>query len=135
MYKFLVVASVLLVGCSGETREPVYFVHGQVLWEGQPLADALVVLHRLDEQGRNLTARTDPTGRFVMTTYQPGDGAPLGLYAAAVEYREFVQEGDDQMRNGRNLLPARYANPETSGLRCAVEAGNNELPPWSLERQ
>ena len=70
-----------------------------------------------------------------MTTYHPGDGAPLGLYAATVEYRELVQEGDEQMRNGRNLLPARYANPETSGLRCEVQAGINELPPWTLERQ
>ena len=135
MHKFLVLASVCLVGCSGEPQEPVYSVHGQVLWEGQPLADALVVLHRLDRQGRNLTARTDSAGRFEMTTYQPGDGAPLGLYAATVEYRELVQEGDEQMRNGRNLLPARYANPETSGLRCEVQAGINELPPWLLERQ
>ena len=64
----------LLVGCSGEPQEPVYFVHGQVLWEGRPLADALVVLHRLDRQGRNLTAEhTDPTGRFEMTTYHLGD--------------------------------------------------------------
>ena len=70
-----------------------------------------------------------------MTTYRPGDGAPLGLYAATVEYRELVQEGDEQIRNGRNLLPARYANPETSQLRCAVQAGVNEFQPWLLERR
>ncbi|MHB8971730.1 MAG: transthyretin-like family protein [Pirellulaceae bacterium] len=127
-------ACVFVVGCSGEPQEPVYSVRGQVLCDGKPLVDALVVLHRLDGQGRNLTARTDPAGRFEMTTYRQGDGAPVGLYAATVEYRELVQEGDEPTRSGRNLLPAMYAAPETSGLRCAVQAGANELPPWQLQR-
>ena len=118
MHKFLVLASVCLVGCSGEPQEPVYSVHGQVLWEGQPLADALVVLHRLDRQGCNLTAHTDSAGRFEMTTYQPGDGDPLGLYAATVEYRELVQEGDERMRN--RSQPAASRTMPTQRLRDCV---------------
>ena len=72
MHKFLLLGIVFLVGCSGETREPVYSVHGQVLWEGQPLAGALVVLHRLDKQGRNLTARTDPFRKLVVSDIRRG---------------------------------------------------------------
>jgi hypothetical protein len=126
---------VFLAGCSGQREEPVYPARGQVLLEGRPLADALVALHRLDGEGRSLTARTDPLGRFELTTHRPGDGAPIGQYAATVEYRELVQEGDEPMRGGRNLLPARYADPATSGLRCEVRAGTNELLPWKLERR
>jgi hypothetical protein len=122
-------------GCFGERQEAVYPLRGQVLLAGQPLAEAVVVLHRADGQGRNLTARTDAEGRFEVTTYQPGDGAPIGDYVATVEFRELVQEGDEPMRNGRNLLPERYANPSTSGIVCAVHAGTNELPPWQLEHR
>ena len=124
-----------LAGCSNSHEERVYPARGQVLLENRPLAEAFVVLHRLDTEGRNLTARTDAMGRFELTTYSPGDGAPAGRYAATVEFRELVQEGDEPMRSGRNLLPARYADPATSGLRCEVRAGVNQWPAWKLERR
>ena len=128
-------AGLMLAGCGGPVEEPVYPVHGQVLWENRPLAEALVVLHRLDTQGRNLTARTDASGNFEFTTHQPGDGAPAGRYAATVEYRELVQEGDEKIRTGRNLLPLRYSDPSTSGLPCEVNAGDNAWPAWKLDRR
>ncbi len=92
-----------------------------------------MALHRLDAEGRNLTARTDATGCFQLTTNEPGDGAPAGHYAVTVEYRELVQEGDEQVRAGRNLLPARYADPATSGIRCEVRAETNQWAGWRLE--
>jgi len=125
----------LLVGCSGGRDEPVYPTRGQVLLDGQPLSEALVAVHRLDVQQRSLTARTDSTGWFELTTHEPGDGAPVGEYAATVEYRELVQEGDEPTRSGRNLLPARYADPAASGLRCNVRAGENIWPAWQLSSQ
>lgn len=122
-------------GCSGSSVEPVYPVHGTVLWDERPLAEALVVLHPLDRPGRGLSARTGPDGRFEVSTYQAGDGAPAGRYAVSVELRELVQEGDEPMRNGRQLLPERYANPRTSGLQCLVEPRENQFPPWRIARR
>ena len=130
----LLIAGVLVSGC-GPRQEPVYPVSGQVLWSGKPLADAVVVLHPEDGTRRSLTAWTDASGRFQLTTYQPGDGAPVGTYLVTVEYRDLVQEGDERVRHGPNRLPACYAKPETSGLRCEVTAGTNTLPPWNLERR
>ena len=84
-------------------------------------------------EAASLTARTDASGRFQVTTHQPGDGAPAGAYRVTVEYRDLVQEGDELARLGPNRLPARYAKRETSGLRCEVTAGTNTLPAWNLE--
>ena len=118
-------------GCASR-EEPVYPVSGQVLLAGQPLAEAVVVFHPQDGARRSLTAHTDQSGRFRLTTRKPGDGAPTGVYVVTIEYRELVQEGDERVRLGPNRLPARYAQPETSGLRCEIIVGTNELPAWNL---
>lgn len=121
----------LAEGCS-RGEPPVYPVHGRVLWQGKPLAEATVIFHPEGGGSRSLTARTDRDGKFALTTHRPGDGAPAGWYQVSVEYRELVREGDEAMRVGRNLLPRRYEAPETSGLRCQVRAVENELAPFEL---
>ena len=118
-------------GCA-RREEPVYPVSGQVLLAGQPLAEAVVVFHPQDGARRSLTAHTDQSGRFRLTTHKPGDGASLGMYVVTIEYRDLVQEGDERVRLGPNRLPARYAQPAASELRCEIIAGANELPTWDL---
>ena len=126
---------VSLIGCG--TGEPtVYPVTGKVLLDGQPLGEATVVFHPIDANSapgrRSLTARTDANGVFRLTTHEPGDGAAAGEYGVTVEFRELVQEGDEMLRGGANLLPDRYSRPATSGLQCRVETGPNELQPFQL---
>ena len=130
----LLAVGVLVSGCAGR-EEPVYPVSGQVLFAGRPLAEALVVFHPQDRTRRSLTAHTDSSGRFRLTTQRPGDGAPSGVYVVTIEYRDLVQEGDERSRVGPNRLPARYAQPERSGLRCEIVAGANELTAWNLEQR
>lgn len=131
----LLVCALVASGCSRSAEEPVYPARGRVLCGEQPLAEALVVLHPLDSSARSLSARTGADGRFVISTYHAGDGAPAGRYAVSIELREAIQEGDELIRNGRHLLPERYANPRTSGLKCVVEPRDNEFPPWRIERR
>ena len=76
-------------------------------------------------------AYTDVEGRFSMTTDRSGDGVASGEYAVTVEWREKSRSGVEKIR-GRNLLPVRYAKPESSGLHCRVQEGQNELPPLNL---
>ncbi|MBM4002697.1 MAG: DUF4198 domain-containing protein [Planctomycetes bacterium] len=125
-----------MTGC-GAGEPKIHPVTGKVLLNGQPLADASVVFHPVDAQSRpelrRLTARTDAGGAFRLTTRDPGDGAPAGEYGVTVEFRELVQEGDEFVRSGANLLPDRYAHPATSGLHCRIEAGSNQLLPFQLE--
>jgi hypothetical protein len=76
-------------------------------------------------------AYTDADGRFALTTERRADGAPAGAYAVTVEQRERTASGREEHK-ARNLLPARYSQPETSGLRVQVEERVNELPPFRL---
>lgn len=126
-----------LLGCSSGVKSPVcYPVHGKVTSKGKPLADAVVVLHRIggDVEGNQkpmAVAKAD--GIFELTTYSSGDGAPPGEYAITVELRALTTGGEEPIRNGPNTLPPKYAKPETSGLKFTVIEGENEIPPIELK--
>lgn len=116
-------AVVLAVGCSDGGRER-FPVHGRVTFNGKPVAEAMVVFHRqagVSDDRQKPIAVTDPNGTFALTTDRPGDGAAPGKYAITVELRAERMVGEELVREGRNLLPARYARPESSGLTCHVE--------------
>ena len=123
-----------LIGCAKEG--PVcYPVRGQVSLNGKPLAEALVVLHSLDgrvEGGQQPIATTDDQGRFSMSTFATGDGAPRGHYALTVELRAPRAVGEEVIRSGPNLLPPRYGSAKSSRFRYEIVDGENDLPPIRL---
>lgn len=124
-----------LVGCSS-SGPACYPVRGQVLYRGQPAREATVVFHSVNSPAPSTTqpfAITDSDGRFAITTVQPKDGARPGEYSVTVTLRALVQRGEEAVREGKHLLPIRYAMPKTSGLRATVQAGENELTPWHLK--
>lgn len=128
--------AVLLAGCGGETTIPCAAVHGKVLQNGQPLSEAMVVFHPLDAAASSAPrpmAYTNPQGEFALTTVKQGDGAPVGKYAITIELREPRLVGEETVRDGRNLLPPKYASPQTSPLSFDVVAGSNEVPPIAIE--
>jgi hypothetical protein len=99
--------------------------------KGKPLAESVVVLHRIGgdvEGNQKPMAIAKPDGTFELTTYHSGDGAPPGEYAITVELRGLVTGGEEPVRTGPNTLPAKYAKPESSGLKCTVVEGENEIP-------
>ncbi len=131
---FMCLLVVGVAGCSGETGVKCYPVSGTVLLNNQPLAEASVVLHPVGEVGETPRpiAETDATGRFVLTTFKAGDGAPAGEYQITVVQKKLVQVGEEMIRDGANQLPARYANPGRSELMVTVVEGQNEVPPIML---
>ena len=135
--RFLILAAgaaAVLAGCGGESGPVCHPVRGQVRWNGQPLAEALVVFHP-PVGGPAISkpfAQTDSQGKFSLTTLQSGDGAPAGEYAITVELRELRQVGEEAVRDGRNLLPARFASPQESGLHHVVVVGENVVPPLEI---
>jgi hypothetical protein len=135
----LIVAVAVCAGCGGG-RVPVYPASGSVMWQGRPAAGARVVF--VSDQQRDMTGRdaaipaatTDAQGRFHLTSYEEGDGAPAGQYKVAVTWYEVVRGHDDpEQVVERDRLEGKYADAETSGLTATIAAGDNALPPFELD--
>lgn len=123
-------------GCGARSGPTCFPVQGEVRLDGQPLAEAMVVFHPVDGDVSQIPrplAYTGRDGMFELTTLQTNDGAPPGEYAITVELRELKQDGDQLVRDGKNLLPEDYRDPLKSGFKFTVEAEPNEVPVLHLK--
>ena len=113
-------------------RPPTHATSGTVRLDGEPVVGATVTLVP-EAGGHAAVAVTDATGGFKFTTFQSGDGAVAGTYGVTVEKRVAAGAGtgagdEYQPPTGplpppENVLPAKYASADTSGLSATVEAG------------
>ena len=110
-------------------------ISGMVTQAGKPIAEAKIVLHPQEVQPTALPkpfAISDESGRFAITTLTARDGALPGKHAVTVELRAPRQAGEEMVRDGKHLLPARFADPATSGLTREVQPGENQWEPIDL---
>lgn len=128
----LVWVAVAIPGCgTGERRVATYKASGQLLApDGGAVASALIVLHPVDAKhtAPKPRATTDAEGRFQLTTYDTGDGAPEGDFIVTVEqwYR------DDPNEAPTNHLPPALGKPDSSGIRISIAKSENTLEPIRL---
>lgn len=121
-------------GDSDPTRIQVYPATGSISFRGQPVPGAVVTLHprEADSQGAPVPrANVGRDGKFDVSTYDGGDGAPQGDYVVTIVwFRPVLKDGD--LRAGPNVIPRKYARPETSDLRVTIAAGENAIPTIKL---
>lgn len=108
----------------GGPRVPTYPIVGQVTVDGAPAGNLLVMCHVMDGEAAvpiSISAYTDAEGRFSISTYEGGDGAPIGNYALTFEW------GQINLMSGRygppDRLNGKYADPETSEVTVTVVEG------------
>jgi hypothetical protein len=138
----LLLLSFTLYGCSANEdtlqRRVVYPVSGSVTAAGQPLPDASVVLHPVDQPNTDIPfflprAITDKDGRFTITTYERGDGAPPGTYWVAFSWQGTLEGlSEDEQDALPERLPPQWTKPGRSGITVVVADRNNELAPFEL---
>jgi len=137
-WRGFVLAAWLAAGCAkvgpppGPPRLPTVPAAGVVRHRGQPLVKASLVFHREDGLASAL-AKTDESGGFTLGTYAAADGAPAGGYrvSVAISTTTEIEPGVlAPLPEGgvRSLIPQRYADPSTSGLKVTIpEAGNRDI--------
>lgn len=138
----MLLLSFTLYGCSTNEdslqRRVVYPVSGAIRAAGQPLPNASVVLHPVDHSDKDIPfflprGITNKDGRFIISTYEQGDGAPPGTYRVAFSWQGVVEGlSEDQQDALPELLPPQWTNPARSGITVVVADHNNELDPFEL---
>lgn len=127
-------------GCGpANIQQPTYPVTGEVKLDGKPVKGALVVFHAVDQSKFKWQeipqGTTDDQGRFQLFTYASNDGAPAAEYKVGIAIMGVADEdGGDQVKRDRPSvrIPAKYAEPTTSGLVATVEKRSTTLPPFEL---
>jgi hypothetical protein len=131
-----------LAGCGSNGRLPTYPVSGELTINGAPAKGCIVTLVPAEPAlvGVVLPAGTvDESGKFELTTYETGDGAPAGEYGVTLLWEATKWAGKDPDRGvdpvvtvRPDRLMDRYASPELSKLKAKIAAGKNELEPFRL---
>jgi hypothetical protein len=137
-WALIVVTTAVAAGCSrsrvpaGPPRAPTVPAGGVLTLRGQPVAGASVVFHHA-EGAASALGTTDAEGRFALSTYQKGDGAPVGTYRMTVATNDTTEVEPGVLaplstERSRSAITPSYADPDTSGLTCDIPpAGNTDI--------
>jgi len=135
------VLTCLAAGCGSSDHLPLAKVHGQVTVDGQPIKAGTIIF---EVSGARSARGNIVDGAITeVTTYNPGDGVPLGTARVAVHATEVASSVETQspqtpdvagkpdagyMGAGAvSLIPSRYNNPATSELTVEITKGDNEV--------
>jgi hypothetical protein len=130
------VLSLVAAGCGGDGKLPRAPVSGRVTYNGKPVAGAAVSFLPETPGWRAGVGKTDDQGRYVLGTYDPDDGAPVGPCKVALSLRgpsKPLKPGlgaaaaEELMEMGPPLIPIRYFDPDKSGLVFTVEKGTDNV--------
>lgn len=126
----LVASVVLFVGCGGTGGTATVKVTGTVTYGGKALSGVNVTF--TPEKGRPAGGTTDSSGRFSLTTVNPGDGAVEGNHTVTITPGPATapppMPGTPEARRAgaaRPPFPARYSDPRKSGLNASVKRGGS----------
>lgn len=111
-------------------------VHGSVVYQGKPASGFRVTFYPQFDIGERQfapSAKTDAEGKFTLTSYQAGDGAPAGKYAVTFEWPQEIETGDEyDAKPTVDRLKGQFADPKKSKWNVDVVAGENRLEPFQV---
>ncbi|MFN3151459.1 hypothetical protein [Bremerella sp.] len=147
-YALLAGLLLLSIGCTQKSdkwtdgRPPVYPSSGQILLDGEPIAEATVTFQPVDPTGRGGSAITDSSGYFDAQTFEPGDGLTEGMHNVSIRKIQMVDRNGNVVEEIRepgsvvekNLVPDKYSKFDKSGLQVTISIGKNDLGKIELSK-
>ncbi len=134
--RLLAVVSLAAIAGCGSGRPNTVSVEGTVTLGGKPVDGAAVMLIP-DGQGKPASGQTDHEGKFLLKTFEAGDGAMPGKYKVTVSLVKVsgVKADADGLSGEvepggikkEYLVPEKYGDPKTSGLTAEVKSGMEPL--------
>jgi hypothetical protein len=103
----------LCAGC-GDGRPERVPVSGQILIDGAPLTYGSVLFHSKDH--RPAIGSVDASGRFQLSTYEPGDGCVPGSHAVSIDAGQNIGPTSTRWH-----APKKYRSASASGIVVTVE--------------
>jgi hypothetical protein len=136
----LAILLVCVPSCGGG-RESCYPVHGEIFVvqgnDRTPAVGAVVVFHPtlpVSEDVPRPTAHVGEDGKFELTTYLKGDGAPAGGYTITIDWVPPRPPPPHKPKQAGDLLKGRYSDPGKSTISYSVEKNkDNNVPPIELK--
>ena len=130
--------SLFLAGCQGDGIEPIENlvpVKGTVTFKDQPIPQGTVSFLPTDPAGHSAVGKI-VDGKFEMATSASAPGVVAGDYKVRIEATDAPADAPAPLPNEprkavKSLIPAKYNNPETSGLQIEVSEGMAEIE-WDL---
>ncbi len=113
---FVALLTVAVAGCG---ERDIVGVTGKITYDGQPATTGAVTFQPAPGQPAELqpaSGAINPDGTYKMASGL-GDGVPPGKYRVAVESMEPVELENPVQKW---LIPAKFANPDTSGLTAEI---------------
>lgn len=111
--------SLLIVGC-GPSRPKVVRVSGQVLIDGEPVADASVQF--VPTGARAAQGQTDAQGQFTLTTFEEGDGCAPGVHRVVVVAITSTSATEETLH-----VPEKYMDLEETDLSVTIDKPTKDL--------
>lgn len=120
------------LGCGDEDwQAETYPAQGRITINGESPSGTVVELHSTGEQPDVRNSRpwaiVQEDGTYVLSTYETGDGAPVGDYKVVLRWPPDVTQPSLADRLG-----GAYSTPQRSPWMVNISEGDNELPPIEL---
>jgi hypothetical protein len=130
-------ATVLAVftGC-GKGQVKTYPVSGEVIVDGKPAEDVFIYLHTVTPENPPAFptpfGKVEKDGRFVISTFGNGDGAPAGDYVVTFAWR--ARSGlMKQHFDGPDRFKGQYYDKEKSNFHVTIKKEPNALTKFELK--
>jgi hypothetical protein len=117
----------VVAGCNSDNN--LCAVTGQVSYQGKPLEQGSIVF--ASPKSRLVTGEIEGGKIVNVTTFHENDGIAAGEYTVGITSNDRSEKYKDT-RTPPSLIPIRYSDASTSGLKANIQPNENNVLQFDL---